>query len=295
MKTVYTHPFKERAGADTPEGAALLEAVTYVFLEHNWRNGLRNWNFPRVLSPYWRLLHSRAGFGCVSTEAARVPLTAGNLVLIPNDVETALSASGPIDMFWAHFLVLMPPLFRISPVFRRPIELRLSAPAEGLIEHIIALHKGAERHPTVVLLFRALLDWCMADILGPVLAESAGYPSDLERVMAVLTHVQAHYGERLSNARLGALIGVGPDQLMKLFRRVTGRRVHAHVVEVRVQAATRALVETDKSIKQVAAECGFTNRHYFSRVFCKRLGMGPATYRRRFHRQASALAARSTA
>ena len=64
-------------------------------------------------------------------------------------------------------------------------------------------------------------------------------------------------------------------ELMELFTMSIG-----HYTEQDVAEAARALALTEKSIKQIALECGFTNRYYFTRVFTRRIGMGPAAYRR---------------
>jgi AraC-like DNA-binding protein len=38
---------------------------------------------------------------------------------------------------------------------------------------------------------------------------------------------------------------------------------------------------TDRSIDQIAADCGFPNRYYFTRVFRSHHECGPAAYRQR--------------
>jgi len=47
----------------------------------------------------------------------------------------------------------------------------------------------------------------------------------------------------------------------------------------RLQAA-QALLFTADSIETIAAESGFANRFYFSRVFMRHMGVSPAIYRK---------------
>jgi AraC-like DNA-binding protein len=53
-----------------------------------------------------------------------------------------------------------------------------------------------------------------------------------------------------------------------------------YVRDVRYRKASRMLVFSEASIEQIAAELGYPNRHYFSRIFAARAGCGPATFRK---------------
>ena len=53
-----------------------------------------------------------------------------------------------------------------------------------------------------------------------------------------------------------------------------------YVQRVRIRKACAMLAGSDISIKQIAAEVGFANRHHFSRVFSTHTGISPARYRR---------------
>ena len=49
----------------------------------------------------------------------------------------------------------------------------------------------------------------------------------------------------------------------------------------RLQRATEELRFTGKSVKRIAAECGFHSSGCFSRIFHEQLGIAPLEYRRR--------------
>jgi transcriptional regulator GlxA family with amidase domain len=51
---------------------------------------------------------------------------------------------------------------------------------------------------------------------------------------------------------------------------------------MRVEAARRALEDSDRQIDEVARRCGFGDEETMRRAFQRRLGVNPRDYRRRF-------------
>lgn len=69
--------------------------------------------------------------------------------------------------------------------------------------------------------------------------------------------------------------------LMNSFREAYGTTINRYVTEVRVSRAKRMLADTDTSVREIAAECGFADQGYFTKVFVAAAGMAPTEYRRR--------------
>src|SRR3546814_7135347 len=64
----------------------------------------------------------------------------------------------------------------------------------------------------------------------------------------------------------------------------------AYVHTLRLEEAKQQLEATRLPIEAVAAECGYEDAGYFSRLFTRRVGLTPANYRRRFGRLRDGLA-----
>ena len=54
----------------------------------------------------------------------------------------------------------------------------------------------------------------------------------------------------------------------------------AYLNRYRVRQAKALLEAGDKSITQVAMEVGFSDSHYFARVFRREVGVSPSSYQR---------------
>ena len=59
------------------------------------------------------------------------------------------------------------------------------------------------------------------------------------------------------------------------FREITGRTAISYVNEYRLTKARALLLTGERSISEVAAECGFPDGNYFSRLFTKHFGETP--------------------
>jgi AraC family transcriptional regulator len=84
----------------------------------------------------------------------------------------------------------------------------------------------------------------------------------------------------VSLAELARIGGVHPAHLATTFRRCVGTSVGEYVRALRIEHARRALRTTDRSIADVALDCGFSDQSHLSRIFRKATGMAPARYRR---------------
>jgi AraC-like DNA-binding protein len=100
----------------------------------------------------------------------------------------------------------------------------------------------------------------------------------------VVTHIQEHFRERLVMPELARLAHLSERQLNRRFQETFRTSVQAFIVRTRVQAASDALLETDRSVAEIAHACGFYDQAAFSRHFRKHVGETPLAFRRRRNR-----------
>ena len=81
---------------------------------------------------------------------------------------------------------------------------------------------------------------------------------------------------------LAAEHGMTRSHFSHYFRNRTGSTPARFATEVRIQEATRMLVESRAPLKQIAGACGFANTNHFCRVFRRFQHLSPASYRRAF-------------
>ena len=69
------------------------------------------------------------------------------------------------------------------------------------------------------------------------------------------------------------------NDLAELFSKDTGMSIKSYLTEKRMQRAAIMLQDPNRSVKNVAASCGFEDSLYFSRAFSKYFGISPQQYR----------------
>ncbi|MGO8796441.1 MAG: helix-turn-helix domain-containing protein [Candidatus Sulfotelmatobacter sp.] len=91
--------------------------------------------------------------------------------------------------------------------------------------------------------------------------------------------LHAHCHESLRLSMVAAWVGVHPVHLAREFRKRHGCTVGHYVRRLRIESASRRLVDSDSPLAAIALEVGFANQAHFSRIFKSVTGISPARYR----------------
>jgi AraC-like DNA-binding protein len=101
----------------------------------------------------------------------------------------------------------------------------------------------------------------------------------MERVCSFL---HAHFTERIDRAQLASLASLSEGAFSRFFHACTGRTMPQYVNELRVGRACRLLMEgPERTVSDVALDCGFENLANFNRRFRAVKGMTPSEFRKR--------------
>lgn len=101
-----------------------------------------------------------------------------------------------------------------------------------------------------------------------------------DRLARLFEYVRQNYAERISVERATKLVHMSQAQFMKVFKQVSGMTFVAHLTRVRIMNALRMLRETDMTIAEIAAKCGFSDQSYFDRRFRQAFEKSPRDWRR---------------
>lgn len=86
-------------------------------------------------------------------------------------------------------------------------------------------------------------------------------------------------GGDLSLPRLAKAAGVGPHQLVRLFRKTFGTTPHQYVMELRLARAKELLASSEQTISDISAATGFADQSHLTRYFTRRYGASPSRFR----------------
>ncbi len=113
----------------------------------------------------------------------------------------------------------------------------------------------------------------------------AGIRNNDERPVEVqlqlaLRYMQEHLAEPISREDVAGAALMSSSHLAHLLRAKLNRSYTELLSEMRINAARQLLVRTCKSLAQIAAETGFSDQSYFTKVFKQHVHMTPGEYRR---------------
>ncbi|MFC6261318.1 AraC family transcriptional regulator [Levilactobacillus fujinensis] len=85
---------------------------------------------------------------------------------------------------------------------------------------------------------------------------------------------------KISYVDLGAALKYNGNYLNRLFQKEYGLSIKQYSNIVCIRRADYLLINSNKSVKEIISQLGFTNRTSFNRLFQQKHGMGPAEYRK---------------
>ena len=102
---------------------------------------------------------------------------------------------------------------------------------------------------------------------------------DNRKIQEVATYIFEHYTENILLEDVAEKFHMSKSFLSKRFKTGTGFGFKEYIINLRIQNASRLLLETDKSITDIAFECGFNDSNYFGDSFRRIKGVSPRKYR----------------
>ena len=100
-----------------------------------------------------------------------------------------------------------------------------------------------------------------------------------------------HYSHTAPVAQMIQISQLPQRTFMRRFAQATGMTPLAYVHHVRLEEAKQMLESGELPVESVALEVGYSDTSFFTRLFRRKVGLGPAQYRQRFGRLARELQA----
>lgn len=102
-----------------------------------------------------------------------------------------------------------------------------------------------------------------------------------QRLETVLEYIEATLAEPISLHRLAELAAVSARHFERAFRQAVGVPPHAYVLQRRIAAARHLLLsQPDLSMREIAAQVGFSSASHLAFAFRRQTGHSPSAFRR---------------
>lgn len=96
----------------------------------------------------------------------------------------------------------------------------------------------------------------------------------------IATYIYNHYNEPLMLDDIAHKFNLSRSYLSKKFKASTGFGFKEYMINIRIKKACELLLGTNKTITEIAFECGFNDSNYFGDAFRRIKGVSPHKYRK---------------
>jgi AraC-like DNA-binding protein len=91
--------------------------------------------------------------------------------------------------------------------------------------------------------------------------------------------LQENYHRKITLKEVADMSGLSAPYFSTIFKEEMGENFSSYLNQLRVEAASRLLRETNQSLSEIAGACGFEDQSWFSKIFKSYTSMSPGKYR----------------
>lgn len=279
-----------------------IESMNLMMLNVGHAQHNADWNWQDVSSPFIRIFYVTEGEALLHLPGHNVQLRPRHLYIIPAYTTHSYECHGLFTHYYLHVYEGFKNEMNLQEVYELPTEVEGDNGAEDLFSYLCSRHPDArlpESDPKLydtsaqtsdyLARYRDMELWEKMELRGAMLmlmsnfirrARPRVWTND-ERMKRVLSHIHSHIAEDIDVEELAGVASVTKPYFIKLFKREFGFPPIQYINNKKVERAQLLLYTTDKAIKEVAYELGFSDHSYFIRLFHKHSGMTPQQYRLR--------------
>lgn len=142
--------------------------------------------------------------------------------------------------------------------------------------------KGSLRKDYELSLIRTLLYLLQKQKLKPLTkaSEAPALQTPDPVVLKLVFYLNKNYRETVTLDGLSSKFFLSKVALCSRFKRFMHCSIMQYLFQIRLSKAKELLSSTNKSVEEIAEECGFSSANYFSLVFKKEIGLSPLHYKK---------------
>jgi AraC family transcriptional regulator len=150
----------------------------------------------------------------------------------------------------------------------------------SLLEHAHeALCRDAEEASRCIAKAKALLH-AECDLRKEAPPGPGSLPLSRWQLSRVLAFLDANLARAIRREELAAVARLSVSYFSHAFRRTVGEPPLAHLRRRRIERAQQLMLLTEKSLAEIAGECGLADQSHLTKLFRQIVGMTPGAWRR---------------
>ena len=279
-----------------------IESLNLLMLNVGLARHNGDWNWKNVSSPFTRIYYVSEGEALLHLSDHTVTLRPGRLYIIPAHMMHSYECTGLFTHYYLHVYEGFKSELNLMEFYDFPTEVDGCENDERIFQTMCQLlpdarlpesnphaYDNAIQFSDYVQRYQNMELWLKMELRGAILtlfsrfmrrASLKVWTQD-ERMKRVLEHIHSHIYQNIDVDELANVACITKPYLIRLFKRESGVSPVQYINKKKVERAQLLLVTTDKPVKEIAYELGFSDHSYFIRLFHKLSGITPQEYRLR--------------
>lgn len=261
---------------------------------------LEEWDCNDLKVPFWRIYHNALAGSSVRYHGQVFALDKDVLLVIPpntsfsahlkqNSFQTdesikgrkftpqddlsTLQQKGKVDHLFIHFTLGYPLDFINSGIY----QIKLS---ENTLDNVEEIKKACISDtitgPREALRIKQLITGALLQLPEEIWASG----NIDHRILKSIRFMESNFNKKITNEQLANRTNMATNSFARLFKSSIGVASQQYILRLKVQAACNLMHHTNKSLDEISFECGFSDRHHFSKIFKKVQKINPSDYKK---------------
>lgn len=147
-----------------------------------------------------------------------------------------------------------------------------------IVENIFSCAKGNTPQLDMLLRSEILRFFWLLETEAEV---DINFNEPVEIIRPAIEYINHHYNENITIRQLAMVVHLSESYFMNQFQKYVGLSTIEYLSHFRINKACKLLINTKKSVLEIAFNCGFRNISNFNRQFKKIIGYSPTEYRKK--------------
>jgi AraC-like DNA-binding protein len=263
---------------------------------------LEEWECINMSFPFWRLYYNSIGNARVAFNNTIHEISSDKIIIIPPNTPFAASLKGDFrnnnkesivgkkileiseldgldkqknaDHLFIHFNLGL-----IADTLKPGIYVFENSPVrKAILSKIITDLLRDQSNIELITTFA--IHALIMNLVGSMNPELWSYSTVDNRILATMHFIDNNIESKLENADLARLSNMANNSFSRLFHQQTRMTVREYIRKRRVEHACNLLHHSNEGIKTIATNCGFYDRHHFTRVFKELMSVSPGYYKK---------------
>ncbi len=263
---------------------------------------LEEWECMNMAFPFWRIYYNTVGHATVAYNETVQVLTADKYIIIPPNTPFAASLKGNtrkpqkesiVGKRIVHLTELdgMDKQNKADHLF---IHFNLGLVADNIKPGIYIFESNDQLEQltntiksniirdnlTIDLSTTIAIHTLILKLTGSIIPNNWNRRNFDQRILIVLNYIEKNLSLKLTNEELANRAHMARNSFARLFHENIQLSVQEYIRKRRVEHACSYMHHSTDSIEMIALNCGFVDRHHFSRVFKNIMNVTPAYYKK---------------